>query len=320
MKYMKPEQEPVDLTKPVLELLRGIDFAFDQKDREPTTPQLEQQRYAAALAAIGRFLTKIAPTHADRLFVLSDALADYSIGAHPPLLRRLKRRSAPNPTQIEAAKANVAFALDALIALGEPPKNAANKLLVRFPGIKALAGPKSRKVGSWEKTILEWRKSLSAPSRTKNELAAEIFKAGHALIDFYIKTNRRADLKRHALGRAKHATSVGVFRPVPYTLTYRVLSPAPALARARSPGLSRPMVARSYMDARIADAERERRARQRALSIREFSLVYGAGRTRVYEELKSGRLRGRKVGRRTIITQDDAEDWLRRLPLIETAR
>ena len=39
-----------------------------------------------------------------------------------------------------------------------------------------------------------------------------------------------------------------------------------------------------------------------------------------YEELKSGRLRGRKVGRRTIITQDDAEDWLRRLPVIEAAR
>ena len=74
------------------------------------------------------------------------------------------------------------------------------------------------------------------------------------------------------------------------------------------------------MDARITDAERERRARQRALSIREFSQVYGPGRTRVYEELKSGRLRGRKVGRRTIITQDDAEDWLRRLPVIEAAR
>jgi hypothetical protein len=211
VKYMKPEQEPADVSKPLRELLRGMDFAFDQKDHEPTTPQLEQQRYAAALAAIGRFLTKIDPTHADRFFVLSDALADYCIGAHPPLLRRTKRRSAPNPTQIEAAKANVAFALDALIALGKDPINAANKLLVRFPDIKELAGPKSRKVGSWEKTIIEWRKSLSAPSRTKNELAAEIFEAGRALIDFYIKANRREDLERHALGRAKYAARIGVF-------------------------------------------------------------------------------------------------------------
>jgi hypothetical protein len=211
VKYMKSEREPVDLTESLLELLRSIDFAFHQKPGEPTTPQTEQLRHAGALAAIGRLLTKVDPTHADRFFVLSDALADYSIGAHPPLFRRLKRGSARNPTQIEAAKANVAFALHALIALGEKPKNAANKLLVRFPDIKALAGPKSHKVGSWKKTILEWRKSLSAPSRAKNELAVQIFEAGRALIDFYIKANRRADLERHALDRTKYAASVGVF-------------------------------------------------------------------------------------------------------------
>jgi hypothetical protein len=74
------------------------------------------------------------------------------------------------------------------------------------------------------------------------------------------------------------------------------------------------------MDARVTDAEPQRRARPRAFSIQEFSKVYGPGRTRVYEELKSGRLHGRKVGRRTIITEDDAEDWLRRLPVIEAAR
>jgi hypothetical protein len=208
---MKREQQTVDLTEPLLELVRGLDFAFDQKSDKPTTPQAEQVQYAAALAAIGRFLTKIDPTHADRFFVLSDALEDHSVGAHAPVLRRLKRRSAPNPTQIEAAKANVAFALDALIALGEHPKNAANKLLVRFPGTKNLAGPKSGAAGSWEKTILEWRKRLSAPSRAKNDLAAEIFKAGRALIDFYIKADRRADLERRALNRAEHAERVGVF-------------------------------------------------------------------------------------------------------------
>ena len=59
MKYMKSEQEPVDVTKPVLELVRGVDFAFNQNPSERTTSQTEQLRYAAALAAIGRFLTKI---------------------------------------------------------------------------------------------------------------------------------------------------------------------------------------------------------------------------------------------------------------------
>jgi excisionase family DNA binding protein len=59
---------------------------------------------------------------------------------------------------------------------------------------------------------------------------------------------------------------------------------------------------------------------RRAMSIDEFCERYGPGRTKAYEELKSGRLRARKCGKRTIITEDDAEDWLRRLPVIELAR
>jgi hypothetical protein len=70
----------------------------------------------------------------------------------------------------------------------------------------------------------------------------------------------------------------------------------------------------------ISKVERQRRARQRAMSIAEFCERYGPGRTKAYEELKSGRLRGRKIGKRTIITEDDAEDWLRCLPVIEAAR
>ena len=56
------------------------------------------------------------------------------------------------------------------------------------------------------------------------------------------------------------------------------------------------------------------------MSIAEFCERYGPGRTKAYEELKSGRLRAHKIGKRTIITEDDAEDWLRRLPLIEVAQ
>jgi excisionase family DNA binding protein len=70
----------------------------------------------------------------------------------------------------------------------------------------------------------------------------------------------------------------------------------------------------------ITLAEQERRARQRAMSIAEFCQKYSTGRTTVYAELKSGRLRGREVGRRTIITEDDAESWLAHLPVIEAAQ
>jgi excisionase family DNA binding protein len=52
------------------------------------------------------------------------------------------------------------------------------------------------------------------------------------------------------------------------------------------------------------------------MTIDEFCKRYGPGRTTAYQEIKSGRLRGRKIGKRTIITEDDAEDWLRHLPTI----
>jgi excisionase family DNA binding protein len=64
----------------------------------------------------------------------------------------------------------------------------------------------------------------------------------------------------------------------------------------------------------ISERERQRRARQRAMSVRGFCESVGIGRTRFYQEVKTGRLRVRKVGRRTLITADDAEDWLSRLP------
>jgi hypothetical protein len=67
----------------------------------------------------------------------------------------------------------------------------------------------------------------------------------------------------------------------------------------------------------ISKVEQQRRALQRAMNIAQFCQRYGIGRTTAYAEIKQKRLRGRKIGKRTIITEDDAEDWLRRLPVIE---
>jgi excisionase family DNA binding protein len=55
------------------------------------------------------------------------------------------------------------------------------------------------------------------------------------------------------------------------------------------------------------------------MSIDGFCKGYGIGRTRAYEEIHAGRLKARKVGRRTIITLDDAEEWLSRLPALQEA-
>ena len=70
------------------------------------------------------------------------------------------------------------------------------------------------------------------------------------------------------------------------------------------------------MEQRISEREQQRRDRQRAFSLAEFCERYGPGRTTAYQEIKEGRLRARKIGKRTVITADDAEDWLRHLPSV----
>jgi hypothetical protein len=53
----------------------------------------------------------------------------------------------------------------------------------------------------------------------------------------------------------------------------------------------------------------------RAFGIEEFCRRYSVGRTTAYAEMKAGRLRRRKVGKRSIIAQEDAEAWLHGLPI-----
>lgn len=45
------------------------------------------------------------------------------------------------------------------------------------------------------------------------------------------------------------------------------------------------------------------------LSVLEFSKRNGIGRSKVYEEIKSGRLKAVKVGRRTLILPEAEQEW-----------
>ena len=51
-----------------------------------------------------------------------------------------------------------------------------------------------------------------------------------------------------------------------------------------------------------------------AFSMNGLCHAYQIGRTRIYEEIAAGRLRVRKVGRRTLILVEDAEEWAQSLP------
>jgi hypothetical protein len=51
-----------------------------------------------------------------------------------------------------------------------------------------------------------------------------------------------------------------------------------------------------------------------AYSIAEWVEVSNIGRTKTYDEIKRGRLKARKVGRQTIITDPDGREYLQSRP------
>lgn len=51
-------------------------------------------------------------------------------------------------------------------------------------------------------------------------------------------------------------------------------------------------------------------------SIPEAARISGASRTKLYEEMAAGRLKARKLGRRTIILTSDLAAWLASLPAV----
>ena len=51
-----------------------------------------------------------------------------------------------------------------------------------------------------------------------------------------------------------------------------------------------------------------------AYTIPEFMEIFGTGRFKTYEEIRAGRLKIKKVGRRTLISKADAENWFNNLP------
>jgi hypothetical protein len=55
-----------------------------------------------------------------------------------------------------------------------------------------------------------------------------------------------------------------------------------------------------------------------AYSVETFCLAFDIGRSSVYEEIRTGRLKAHKVGTRTIIALEDGLAWLHGQPVVET--
>jgi len=57
-----------------------------------------------------------------------------------------------------------------------------------------------------------------------------------------------------------------------------------------------------------------------AMSVNDFLTWASIGRTKFYEECSAGRLRIRKIGRKTVVTMADAQAWLDALPVEDFQR
>jgi excisionase family DNA binding protein len=77
----------------------------------------------------------------------------------------------------------------------------------------------------------------------------------------------------------------------------------------------------SFVRKRSGRLERIRMTDHKPLSysIAEARSVTGLGRTTLYEAIRSGKLRARKHGRRTLILRSDLADWLATLPTVKAA-
>jgi excisionase family DNA binding protein len=53
-----------------------------------------------------------------------------------------------------------------------------------------------------------------------------------------------------------------------------------------------------------------------AFSVEDFCNSYSVGKTTAYEEISSGRLHAVKVGRRTLIPETAAAEWLKSQPAV----
>jgi predicted DNA-binding transcriptional regulator AlpA len=56
---------------------------------------------------------------------------------------------------------------------------------------------------------------------------------------------------------------------------------------------------------------------KRALNVEQFCKRYGIGKSTLYVQIRKGRLRLRKIGKRSVIAIEDAEIWFKNLRTVD---
>jgi hypothetical protein len=58
---------------------------------------------------------------------------------------------------------------------------------------------------------------------------------------------------------------------------------------------------------------------RQAYTLKDFCVAFSIGQTKLHEEIKSGRLKVRKFGTKSLIAKADADAWLAALPVQDAA-
>lgn len=110
--------DPIDVTKLLVELSRGLDQAFEPAVQSDA---YKREQLAAALLVVARFLAKtIGRAPASEIFDLGSAIADLNSGAVHPLLGPPTDIPRRDPSQTWRARVNAVLAVDALHVTGSP--------------------------------------------------------------------------------------------------------------------------------------------------------------------------------------------------------
>jgi hypothetical protein len=195
--------------KSLVKMLKGVEAAFGTDLQPNLSYQEKREQYVMALISIATFFKEIdCPLHNSLFWELASAIGDRNTGVqyHPLLDADIPAVTRSDSSPTWRARAQAALALEALIAAGDSPAEAAAKIVSKNSGLKALAGAKSE---SLTNTLLNWRKEFRQ-NRVKNFEAAELFQAGQELIKAHTEdATELRDLSREWLLAAKRVFSPG---------------------------------------------------------------------------------------------------------------